>query len=312
MPGWTLGLFGVSAARRSRTLVAAVLAGTLVGAACAGEDGAPPAPQGSIRALKSGATELSLLQAQSSLLAGGALFTFGMATSQGGLASGGSPQVWVATDEDTPALGPFTATYHEFDTEFGETSPRGAPGFYAAELEIPSTGQWAVAAVVDDASTRAVASGFLTVVSESVAQVGTKALSVKTPVAHTEAEREKICSRNPPDPMHYISLDKALENGMPTVVNFGTPALCQSRICGPVVDEQLIVLNEIGADRANFIHVEIYPNQETPREPAPAFVAWGFPSEPWTLVIDGDGVIRAAFEGPVAAAQIRAALEPLL
>jgi hypothetical protein len=289
-----------------------LLAGTLVGAACTGDDGAPPAAEGSIRALKSGATELSLLQAQSSLLPGGALFTFGMATSQGELAAGGSPQVWVATDQNSRATGPFTATYHEFSNEFGETAPRGAPGFYAAELEIPSSGRWAVAALVDDGSTRAVAIGFVTVVSEAVAQVGTEALSVETPVARTEAERELICSRNPPDPMHYISLDKALENGKPTVVNFGTPALCSSRICGPVVDEQLIVFNEIGRKKANFIHVEIYPDQEAAIEPAPAFVAWGFPSEPWTLVIDGDGIIRAAFEGPVVAAQIRAALEPLI
>jgi hypothetical protein len=302
----------VRTARRSRALATALLAGTLVGAACTGDDGAPPAAEGSIRALKRGATELSLLQAQSSLIPGGALFTFGMATAQGELASGGNPQVWVATDENSRAIGPFPATYHEFSNEFGETSPRGAPGFYAAELDIPSTGQWAVAALVDDGSTRAAASGSVTVLSESVAQAGTEAMSVETPVARTEAGRELICSRNPPDPMHYISLDKALENGKPTVVNFGTPALCTSRICGPVVDEQLVVFNEIGREKANFIHVEIYPDQEAPTDPAPAFVAWGFPSEPWTLVIDGDGIIRAAFEGPVVAAQIRAALEPLL
>lgn len=302
----------MSVSRPWRKPVAAVFVALLLGSACGGGDSPPAASEGSIRALKAGATELSLLQAQSSLTTGKALFTFGMATSQGQLASGGTPQVWVAKDEDTPALGPFVATYLEFSDEFGETAPRGAPGFYAAEVDIPSTGNWAVAALVDEGSTNAVATGFLTVVDESVVQIGAKALSVKTPVAETEAEAELICTREPPDPMHYISLDDALKNGKPTVVNFGTPALCQSRICGPVVDEQLIVFNEVGPGRANFIHVEVYPNQDQPRDPAEPFVAWGFASEPWTVVIDGDGIIRAVFEGPVAASQIRAALEPLL
>jgi hypothetical protein len=294
--------------RRWVQLVSAVLAVSLIGAACSGEEEG----SSSLQELRAGATELSLLQAQSSLTPGEALFTFGMATQQGDLAAGGNPEVWVARDETTPALGPFRATYHEFSTQFEGTAPRGAPGFYAAPLAIPSTGTWEVAALAVDGATRAVASGFLTVVGESVAQVGTEALSVKTPVGRTEAQREKICTRDPPDPMHYISLDKALTNGKPTVVNFGTPALCESRMCGPVVDEQLIVFEKIGKARANFIHVEIYPNQDEPRNPAQAFLDWGFDSEPWTIVIDRDGVIRAAFEGPVVASQIEAALQPLL
>lgn len=284
----------------------------LVGASCSGGEQPPAAPEGSIGALRAGAASLSLLLAQSGITPGGALLTFGMVNATGELAEGGAPQVWAATDETSPALGPFTATYFAFSNEFGETAPRGAPGFYAAAVDIPSTGSWAVAAVADDGSTRAVATGYVNVVEESPAHVGDMALSVETPVARTEAGREKICTRDPPDPMHYISLDRALRNGKPTAVNFGTPALCESRICGPVVDELLIVFNEVGPERANFIHVEIYPNQDQPGEPAEAFLAWGFPSEPWTVVIDRDGIIQAAFEGPVAAAQIEEALQPLL
>jgi hypothetical protein len=141
--------------------------------------------------------------------------------------------------------------------------------------------------------------------------VGTRAISVKTPVAATEEEARAICTRDPPDPMHRISLDRALKNGKPTVVTFATPLLCESRMCGPVVDEVLAAYRDTGDRRANFIHVEIYPERDV-RKPSPAFQAWGFHSEPWTLVIDREGIIRARFEGPVTAAQVEEALAPLL
>src|SRR5207253_8925380 len=112
-------------------------------------------------------------------------------------------------------------------------------------------------------------------------------------------------------PMHAISLDRALADGTPTVVVFATPLLCESRMCGPVVDETLGVYDRVGPSRANFVHVEIYPTRDQSK-PAPSFVKYGFQTEPWVLVIDRTGVIRARFEGPVVASQIEAALRPLL
>jgi hypothetical protein len=41
-------------------------------------------------------------------------------------------------------------------------------------------------------------------------------------------------------------------------------------------------------------------------------VDWGLKSEPWLLVIDRQGIIRARAEGPVVASEIEAALRPLL
>ena len=95
--------------------------------------------------------------------------------------------------------------------------------------------------------------------------------------------------------MHYISLDAALKNGLPTVLVFATPLLCQSRLCGPVVDEVYDVYDKVGTTRANFVDVEIYPQRDA-NKPAPEFLKWRFESEPWTVVIDKDGRIRARFE----------------
>ena len=143
------------------------------------------------------------------------------------------------------------------------------------------------------------------------AAVGTKARPVATPVASTPAALRRICTRTPPDPMHYLSLDHALRNGKPTVVVFATPLLCTSRMCGPVVDEVTVAYQVTGKQRANFIHVEIYPTRDATK-PALPFRRWGFTTEPWTIVIDRAGTIRARFEGPVVATWIRATLQPLL
>ncbi len=111
--------------------------------------------------------------------------------------------------------------------------------------------------------------------------------------------------------MHSISLDQALKSGRPTVVSFATPLLCSSRMCGPVVDEQIVAFQKLGS-QANFIHVEIYPQRDLSK-PAPLYSAWRLPTEPWMFVIDRAGVIRARLgEGPTVASEIEAAVRPLL
>ena len=305
-----------------RSFVPLVLASALVAAACAGGSASPPtptatAPSGSIAGIQRGAVQFDLLTAQSQLTSGTAMFTFGLVEhASGQLLSGGSPEVWLARDSTSQASGPFPATFNQFTAfkDFPNSAPRSPlTGFYTAEVNIPQPGKWEIAAVADTGSRRLVGVATVQVADPSKvpAAVGTKALSIPTPVADTEEEARKICTREPPDPMHYISLDEALEHGKPTVVNFGTPALCESMMCGPVVDEVLEVYTKIGKDRANFIHVEIYPEHDLTK-PAPSFLQYGFQSEPWVLIIDEDGVVRGRFEGPIVASQIEEALTPLL
>jgi hypothetical protein len=283
-------------------------------AACGGDDepgGAAPA--GSLQALKADATQLSLLGAQSQLPVGTGLYTFGLATPDNRLVTGGAPEVWVALNDTGRAAGPFPTRWFELEAyeETKDTSPRSPlRGFYGAEVEFPEAGNWMVAATTEVDGGRAVGSGGVPVAAEVPAAVGSKAKALSTPVATTAAGRKKICTREPACPLHEVSLDDALKEGRPTVVNFGTPLLCTSRICGPVVDEQMVVADKLG-DRASFVHVEIYPSRDTSK-PVPALTEYGFTTEPWMLVVDRDGVIRARYEGPVTAAQIEDALRPLL
>ena len=284
-------------------------------AACGGDrpSGGTSAKAGSLQALQAGAQQLSLLGAQSELAAGRSLYTFGLATSEQQLVTRGAPRVYLARDDSAAALGPFPTRWYELDAykATGDRSPRSPlSGFYGAEVEVPSPGNWLVAATAELGGNRAAGQGAIKVVDGGHAAVGSRAKPVKTPVATDKAGRERICTREPACPLHTVSLDRALRAGRPTVVTFATPLLCASRMCGPVVDEQMAVADRVGG-KASFVHVEIYPTRQ-PGKPAAPFLAWGFQTEPWLVVVDRRGVIAARYEGPVTAAQVDTALRPLL
>ena len=309
------------ASRRDLLRWAALAAGTLgaaeVLAACGAGGGGASAQQaaaGSLRALTANVSQLQLLSAQSEVPAGRTSFTFGLAGPTNALVDGAAPQLWLARDQTSRAQGPFPARWLELTAydKTGDRSPRSElKGFYVAEVDLPDPGNWLGVAMVEVASQRAAGQGAIPVKAQVPAQVGTKARSGPSPVATSPREIAKICTREPVCPMHYISLDQALRSGRPTVVSFSTPLLCTSRMCGPVLDEHLVVFGKLGKARANFIHVEIYPQRDT-NKPAPLYVDWGFTAEPDSVVIDRGGIIRSRREGALAASEIETALQPLL
>ena len=282
------------------------------------------APPGSIASLKEHASAISMIGPATDVNPGTQTYSFFLA-SQKGVIADAPVRVWAAKDEHSKASGPFTATWYPltgYDLTH-DTSPRSplAVGVYSAVVDLPSSGIWTLASEVEAGAARAIGTQAVPVVdSPVVAALGSKAVSVATPVATTTRGLEEICTRKPPDLMHYISLDEALRNGKPTVVSFATPLLCESQMCGPVVDEQVLVFERLGRQRANFIHVEEFlpgrdlkPPAATAQNLSPAFKAWDFADEPWIIVIDAKGVIRARLgPGSTAAPQIAAALQPLL
>jgi hypothetical protein len=298
----------------------------LIGVACGGGGGGPGgAAAGSIDDLTSSGTKLSVLGTGADgppMNPGQNRLAFDLVTPQGGLLHGGSPNVWIGRDTTSRALGPFPATWHPF-TAYDQThdrSPRSPLlGAYAVPIAFPSAGVWNLAVTVGNGSQRQAGTGLIQITGgQVVAGLGTKAISTPTPVTMTPRKLREICSRVPPDPMHYVSLDRALGSGKPTVVVFSTPLLCESRLCGPVTDEVLLLFKSMGPGSANFIHVEeflpgpdlkpLVPTQDD----SPAFKRWGLESEPWVFVIDRTGTIRFRSLGPVTAPEIEAVLRSLL
>ena len=139
---------------------------------------------------------------------------------------------------------------------------------------------------------------------------GDPAIASKTLVASTPEEATKICTADPPDDMHALSLDQALTNGKPTVVLFATPALCTSRTCGPSL-EALQELKRRYGEQANFIHVEIYPERDY-NKPVPAINEWHLPSEPWLFLIDAQGMVVERYEGGIGLTELDPAVKQLV
>jgi hypothetical protein len=137
--------------------------------------------------------------------------------------------------------------------------------------------------------------------------VGQRAPDVHTPTpADVGGNLAKIDTRIPPDDMHEDL--HAVLGRKPVVLVFATPQFCQSRICGPVVDEEEQVKQKYG-DRVSFIHMEIYNDNEPQKGVRPQVRAYHLTSEPWTFVIDRHGVVRARFEGALSVKEMEAAVK---
>jgi hypothetical protein len=96
----------------------------------------------------------------------------------------------------------------------------------------------------------------------------------------------------------------------PIVLVFATPAFCQSRVCGPVVDEVQQVADKYG-DEADFIHMEIYEDNEPPKT-RPQLAAYGLETEPWTFLIDKNGVVQDRIEGAYGVSELEDAMKKIL
>ena len=93
----------------------------------------------------------------------------------------------------------------------------------------------------------------------------------------------------------------------PVVLVFATPQLCQSRVCGPVVDVAEQVKSETKAD-VSFIHNEVYVDNNPNKGLRPQLTAYGLQTEPWIFVIDRTGKVVQRFEGAVSVDELKAAV----
>jgi len=205
---------------------------------------------------------------------------------------------------DQPAVGPFPAaveslqTQPAFQAQTTAEDPSAATVVYATHVNFPSDGEWQIAALIrhgDELTATLLPSANVGAFAK-VPQVGQKAPLIHTPTpSDVGGDLSKITTRIPPDTQNKVDYADVLGKE-PIVLLFATPQFCQSRVCGPVVDvaEQL---KQLYGDKAAFIHMEIYKDNDPNKGVRPQVRAFHLPSEPWLFAIDRDGRIEAEIEG---------------
>lgn len=187
----------------------------------------------------------------------------------------------------------------------------GDRGLYVARTNFDESGNWGLeASVIKSDDTPLVSRVSFTVQAASqTPAIGAACLPTKQELS-TDKPIKQLCSANPPDPMHDITVADALKLGKPLVLMLGSPGFCTSATCGPNLEHLLAARQQYGS-QIEFIHIEIYKDAKPPSL-VPAVNEWHLPSEPWTFLVDAGGKIVDKLEGGVAPDELEPALAKLI
>ena len=187
--------------------------------------------------------------------------------------------------------------------------PSAAQVAYIADIPLDKPGPWAFGALIrtGDSYQYSLLPTPHPVGDYPPPRVGQEAPVVNTPTVGEVSNISEIDTRVPPDDMHNDDLADVIGK-KPVVLLFATPALCQSRVCGPVTDAAEQVKQEYG-DRVAFIHQEVYNNNSINDGPRPQMTAYGLSTEPWLFVIDRGGKVSTVLQGPFSVQELEAAVQ---
>ena len=194
-------------------------------------------------------------------------------------------------------------------------------GAYTATMNFDQVGFWTITVSSREEDAMKPANGAVLVKSATDApDIGDEVPRSATKTVPSDGNLKSITSAPSPDPdLYSISFADAIETSKPTVIAFSTPAYCQTATCGPQT-EVLSALDDKYSGQANFIHVEIFDNPSEMLESgdpsvgveSPVIHEWEFHTEPWTYIVDSDGIVVGRYEAFVTEEELEETLAPLL
>jgi hypothetical protein len=211
--------------------------------------------------------------------------------------------VYIARRPTDPAIGPIVAPADVLVTDPAYRSRQAASegdpfaAVYAADVEFDKPGEWAVLIATQSGSQlTATTAGLKVAKASAIPDVGDKAPVVDTDTVESAGgDVKQIDTREPPSDMHETNF-RDVAGKKPVALLFATPQLCQSRVCGPVVDIAAQLKEKYG-EQMEFIHQEVYVDNVVEKGLRPPLQRYKLQTEPWLFVIGRDGRVAARLEG---------------
>jgi hypothetical protein len=244
---------------------------------------------------------------------------FGIIDSHSGFVYG-KTAVYIARSPDKRAEGPFPAPADVLVTEGRYRSKQAATeqdpfaAVYSAQVPFKKAGTYSLLAVTQAGGKPLASKGQIKVIprnQDRIPEVGQRPPKVQTDtLASARGDVKSIDTRVPASDMHADSFADVLGR-KPVALLFATPQLCQSRVCGPVVDVALQLRAKYG-NRIEFIHQEVYEGNDPNKGLRAPLRAFNLATEPWLFVVGRDGRITARLEGSFGLATMERALKTAL
>ncbi|HET9153380.1 MAG TPA: hypothetical protein VFN85_04630 [Solirubrobacterales bacterium] len=316
---------------RSLPILPCLLFLLVSGCGSSGEASSRPAPSAAVFPSAKGKTIAELLQdsgakraklviapAAQAFDVGENRYPFGVFTLGNEQVEGADVALYFAKDEKSgPVIGPLPAQETSLAVKpayraAGEDPDQAKNVYVVPKVHFDSNGPWVAVAMLKGRNGLEAARVPSPVVGHNeVPKVGEKAPLIHTPTAaDVGGDLAKIDTRIPHDQMHEVDFADAYGKE-PIVLVFATPALCQSRVCGPVVDVAQQVADEYKG-KAAFIHMEVYNDNEISKGIRPQLEAFNLETEPWTFLVDRHGTIRDRIEGAYGVPELEQAMRTIV
>lgn len=252
----------------------------------------------------------------------------GLSTTDGRVLQGGTVRFQVYSTEQEAASFSVEAKYMAIPGRADGPAvatigrPSQSIGVYVVpDVNFPKVGFWQID--IFDGNRKLATTAAEVIAAARVPDVGHAAPRTKNPIAaDADVPRQQLDSLSGPsglgdelnDPeFHNDRIIDLLDAGRPFVVIVATPAYCESKFCGPIVDESRRLAPKF--PKVGFVHLEVWRDFEK-REVSRHAAEWILPNgaegrEPWVFVVGADGTIVARFDNVVSMSELEAVLTDL-